>query len=123
MRSKKLANFLGWFSLGLGTAEIVAPRTLGRVTGVGKHPWLTRIFGMREVASGIGILTQRRKAGWLWARVAGDALDVAAMGMATAGRDSKPMRIAAASVAVAPIIAMDIMCARDLSNMSGEKAA
>ena len=32
--AESLANALGWFSIGLGVAQLVAPRELGRLVGV-----------------------------------------------------------------------------------------
>src|SRR4051812_5790190 len=58
-----LADFLGWFSLGLGLTEVVAPRQLARLIGVNHRPFLFRFLGLREIASGIGILTRRRPVG------------------------------------------------------------
>ena len=41
---------------------------------------LTRAYGLREIGTGIGILTSKDPSPWLWGRVAGDALDVATVG-------------------------------------------
>ncbi|HZH16933.1 MAG TPA: hypothetical protein VE057_21430 [Archangium sp.] len=35
-----------------------------------------RVLGLREVASGLGLLLQRNRREWVWTRVAGDALDL-----------------------------------------------
>src|SRR3954471_18313965 len=68
-----LARFLGWFSIGLGMAELLAPREMARLGGV-RQEGLLQAYGLREIATGIGILSSPQPAGWLWARVAGDAL-------------------------------------------------
>nr|HET7859457.1 hypothetical protein [Caldimonas sp.] len=82
------ARALGWFSIGLGLAELAMPRRLARVAGMPNVPTLTRVYGLREIGTGIGILTSKDPAPWLWGRVAGDALDVATVGagLVTAGR-------------------------------------
>src|SRR5437868_3741812 len=79
---EQLARGLGWFSIGLGLAEVLTPRGIAKVAGLkGEHTGLIRLFGLREIASGIGIFAQgRRPAAALWARVAGDALDIACLG-------------------------------------------
>ena len=41
--------------------------------------------GLRELACGVGLLSERRPAGWAWARVAGDMMDIALLGSAMAG--------------------------------------
>src|SRR5215210_2956828 len=77
---QRLANGLGWFSIGLGLAELLAPTAFAKLIGAeGKHTGLIRFMGVREITAGIGILTNRRPAGWLWARVAGDAMDIACL--------------------------------------------
>jgi len=82
------ARALAWFSIGLGLAELAMPRTLARAAGMPNLPTLTRAYGLREIGTGIGILTSKDPAPWLWGRVAGDALDVATVGagLVTAGR-------------------------------------
>jgi len=75
-----VARGLGWFSLGLGAAELVAPRTIARIVGSRNHTKLIRIFGLREIAAGAGLLAAARSAPWLWARFAGDLLDIASVG-------------------------------------------
>jgi len=82
------ARVLGWFSIGRGLAELAMPRTLARAAGMPNVPTLTRFYGLREIGTGIGILASRDPSPWLWARVAGDALDVATVGagLVTAGR-------------------------------------
>ena len=53
---------------------------MARVTGAPNLPTLTRACGLREIGTGIGILTSKDPSPWLWGRVAGDALDVATVG-------------------------------------------
>ena len=74
------ARALGWFSIGLGLAELAMPRRLARIAGAPNAPRLTRVFGLREIGTGIGILTSKDPSPWLWGRVAGDALDIATVG-------------------------------------------
>ena len=104
----QLANALGWFSVGLGVMQLLMPRTLCRLIGVNTHPILMRLFGARELASGIGILSQHEgKDRWLKARVAGDALDLAALGGAMVSSSNKG-RVAFATASVAGVTAADI---------------
>src|SRR5690242_12433520 len=52
-----LVKGLGWFSIALGAAELLAPRAVNRVSGLeANHVGLTRLFGLRELGGGIGIL-------------------------------------------------------------------
>lgn len=108
-----LTRFLGWFSVGLGVSEILAPGMINRISGTANRKSVVRLFGLRELANGIGILTQPQPAKWLWARVAGDAADAMAI-----VRGAEPGRTKAAlgSLAtVAGITALDIRCAKECS--------
>jgi uncharacterized membrane protein len=110
---------LGWFSIGLGVAEVVAPKQLARMVGVEDRRWLIRSLGVREILSGVGILAQRQPAGWMWSRVAGDALDLALLGAAlqATGTHSRN-RVAMATAAVAGVTFADLMVSQRLSRSS-----
>jgi len=110
-----LARGLGWFSIGLGLAELLAPQAMADLTGV-PHPRLLQGYGLREIACGIGILSSIRPAGWLWARVAGDALDLATLGAAMAEDDTQGReRALVAAAAVAGVAVLDLICAGQLT--------
>ncbi|HEX8557666.1 MAG TPA: SRPBCC family protein [Pyrinomonadaceae bacterium] len=112
----QLARGLGWFSLGLGLAELLAPRGVGRVAGVKGNEGLIRLLGLREIAHGLAIFAQgRRPAGAMWARVAGDALDLACLGAAFASPDSDKGRVAFATANVLTVTALDVLAAQQLS--------
>lgn len=117
--SEGLANFLGWFSIGLGLAEIAAPEAMSRFVGAdpgGRSRATMRALGLREISSGVGILTQKGdQAGWLWSRVAGDAMDLALLGRVMASDDAARGRTAAATAAVLGVAALDVLCAQQLS--------
>ena len=71
--AEKLATGLGWFSMALGLAELLAPEKMGELIGVDeKRRALLPVFGLREIASGIGILAMNRPAGAVWSRVGGE---------------------------------------------------
>jgi hypothetical protein len=111
--SKPLATFLGLFSIGLGLAELLRPRTVGKATGV-HNRMLLRGYGVREIVSGVGILTTDRPAFWLWSRVAGDVIDLATLAAAYADGDSRDRaRAVRAAVAVAPVAVLDVLCAAE----------
>src|SRR5262249_39723108 len=91
-----MAKGLGWFSIGLSLTQVLAPRGFARLIGVRDEPGnatLLRLVGLRELACGVGLLTRRRPAGWAWARVAGDMMDIALLGSALASRPSCPRRV------------------------------
>jgi hypothetical protein len=114
MDLKKISRGLGLFSVALGIAELVAPRQLTRALGVGEHDKLLRGFGVRELGPGMALLRSDKPAPWLWARVAGDALDLAALGAAFR-RSSRRVAVGAAIAAVAGIGVVDALSARRAS--------
>lgn len=115
MNTYRTSYALGWFSIGLGVTEILANQTLSGYLGMEDKAKLVRAFGFREVAAGIGILSQRNLAPWLWARVGGDALDIAALATGLTAKNPKRQRAGAALAIVGAITVLDILCAKDLS--------
>lgn len=104
-----LAKFLALFSIGLGLAQVMAPRRLSAVTGVQPSPLLMRSLGLREIASGVGILSRKQPSPWLWSRVAGDAMDLALLGLAAAGPRARRNRVAMAAAAVGGVLLLDVL--------------
>lgn len=112
--AKALAQGLGWFSIALGTAEMMAPRTFTRAFGMEDHEGLVRAYGMREIATGIGILAARNPAPWVWGRVGGDVLDLATLTTGLEGHNPRKGNVGIALAAVAGVTALDLMCAQAL---------
>lgn len=112
---RTLASGLGWFSIGLGLYEVLAPRQLGRWLGMEDKAALLQAYGVREIVKGAGILRSRRPTGWMWGRVAGDVLDLATL--APRLDDDNPRRgnVAIAIGAVAGVALLDLLCAKQLS--------
>jgi hypothetical protein len=52
---ESLARGLGIFSIVLGAAEVLAPRTLARTLGMTGSESLICAYGLREIATGVGI--------------------------------------------------------------------
>lgn len=121
--SRQLAQALGWFSIGLGLAELAAPGSVARLIGVpdtDRSRSTLRMLGLRELSSGIGMLSQPHPAGWAWSRVAGDVMDLSLLGTALTSDDAKKGRVAAATAAVAGVTALDLLCSDQLSRMGSE---
>lgn len=106
----RLAESLGWFSIGVGMAAIAAPRGVSRLIGLDNHRLLLRMVGLREIASGVGILTNRKPTTWLWSRVAGDLMDLALLRKAFENPRAGRVRLTAATAAVAGVTALDFRC-------------
>ena len=109
-----LAQALGWFSIALGAAELFAGRPLARSLGMEEDIGVVRAYGLREIATGIGILTARDPAPWVWGRVAGDALDLATLGMGLRGDNPQRGEVGIALAMVAGVTALDVVCAQAL---------
>ncbi|MBA3449625.1 MAG: SRPBCC family protein [Chloroflexia bacterium] len=108
----RLTRALGWLSIGLGLAEMVAPQRIAQIIGldhVDANASLLRAIGIREIASGVGILTQENPKSWLWARVGGDAMDLALLTKAMGSDNADRGRIAAATAAVVGVTAADAL--------------
>jgi uncharacterized membrane protein len=72
-------------------------------------------IGLREITSGIGILSRPRPAGWLWSRVGGDLMDLALLGKAMTSGDNDRNRVAAATAAVLGVTVLDFMTGQQLT--------
>lgn len=104
-----LVRGLGWFSIGLGVLELLAPRKMARQSGLaeGQAPQVAA-YGLREIGTGIGILAARDPGPWVMARVAGDAMD--ALTLARAARQPSGPGLPIALGLVLGIAAVDLAC-------------
>jgi hypothetical protein len=117
-----LANFLGWFSIALGTAQVAAPRLMCRLVGSsgnGSAPLVMRLFGVREIAQGTGILSRPRPTTWMWSRVAGDAVDLALLGVVAARNPKHRLRSAFAMANVLGVAVPDMFESVHLARKQG----
>ena len=110
-----LARGLGWFSIGLGLAELLAPRTLARSLGMEDQAGVVAAYGVREIATGVGILSQDDPTAWIWGRVGGDALDLATLAMGLSPDNPRRESVGAALATVAAVTVLDVICATALS--------
>ena len=112
--AKRLALGVGWFSIGLGLVEVVAPRKITRLFGVDEGAKLVRGLGLREIASGVAILTGSRIAPVLWGRVAGDAMDMASIAAALKDEEANRRMVALGIGAVAGVMLLDAFLGKRL---------
>ena len=118
--SNTIAQGLGFFSLALGAAELLASRQLAGAIGIEGQERLIQLYGLREIGTGLGILGSRNKAPWLWGRVAGDVMDLVTLAaVMRASRRKEAVALAAGSVAV--VTALDIACARAFNGHAEER--
>jgi uncharacterized membrane protein len=115
--AKRLARGLGWFSVGLGLTEILAPRLIAKISGLSNNQTsLIRLYGFRELASGIAIFSQKKPTEAVWSRVAGDVLDLTTLAVASTSPDAKRGRIAFATANVLAVTTLDVICAKQLTD-------
>lgn len=115
----RLAKSLAWFGIGLGTLELVGAKRISSflgVEGAGTEA-IIRAFGAREIAAGIVTLSTEKKLG-LWARVAGDGLDIAALMNALQASRGQRGNVKLALVTVLAATALDLYAAGRVSARS-----
>jgi hypothetical protein len=113
-----LAKGLGWFSVGLGLAQLAMPDRVARLCGIeadGETITLMRSLGLRELTSGVGILTQPKPDKWLWSRVLGDVMDLALLGAAMSRDDAERGKTIGATLAVLGVTGLDILAAKEMA--------
>lgn len=123
--SHRLALGLGWFSVGLGLAELTAPRSVARLIGVPENDRTTATLqacGAREIANGLAILAQPDRPTWLWTRVGGDAVDVSSLAAELNANTSDRGRVTAALTTLLGVTALDVICARWLDEFNGRSS-
>jgi uncharacterized membrane protein len=115
---------LGLFGIGLGVAELVAPAEVARWVGArdtAQSRAIVRAFGVREIASGVGLLARPHAASRVWARVVGDVLDLALLGAVFASRSTRRNRTLASLLAIAGVTAVDAVVAKRLTHTRAPK--
>jgi uncharacterized membrane protein len=114
--AQHLPAALGWFSVGLGTAQVLAPGAVSRIAGVEPTPAtrrLMRFVGVRELGAAAGIFGAQA-APFLWARVAGDAMDIALTANALRS-DRHARRTTVTLAALLGIAVLDLVAATQCS--------
>ena len=107
----RIAKGLGWFSIGLGLAEILAPHQITRALGMQGSENLVRAYGFREIASGLVTLSPDKHVG-LCSRLAGDGLDIATLLRGMRGDNPKRGNVAVALAMVLGVTLLDFLGAQ-----------
>ncbi|USI71694.1 hypothetical protein [Sphingomonas morindae] len=119
MKYVSLSKGLGLFSLALGATELIAARRIATALEAPERSGLVKAFGLREIVAGIGLLGAPAHAPRVWNRVAGDGLDLAALGGAL--RRAPRNRFAWGALAfVLGATALDLVTARGLDRTTGK---
>ena len=112
---RTVAKGLAWFGIALGAAELVAPRKVALASGLQGREGVIRLFGAREVASGVAVLAASTPETWLWTRVAGDGLDSALLASRMTARNPYCMRTVVAALTVLPVVCLDLSYSRRIA--------
>lgn len=110
--TRNLVKGLRGASLGLGVTEIVAPRKVAAMSGVPdnrRSRSTIRALGVRELGHAAALFFGPSQL--VWTRVAGDAIDLAALGAGMSSRNASRVRGAAAAVGLVGITAVDVLAA------------
>lgn len=119
--SDRVARNLGWFSIGLGLAELIAPGRIAKAVGLEGKENLLRGYGVREIGAGVWALSDT-PAPAIWSRVAGDLLDLGTLAVgAREGDDEQRRNAGIAIAAVAGITLIDLLTAASLTREQSEK--
>ena len=120
MDYRKIGAGLGFFSIGLGLLEVAAPGRLAKWLGTeGKSARrLITLFGARELLAGGMLLRGPAVSTNVWNRVVGDAMDLAALGLAF-GRSNRKGPVAGALAFVGGATVLDALTARGLDQQTG----
>ncbi|BDP43797.1 hypothetical protein DAETH_37660 (plasmid) [Deinococcus aetherius] len=76
--TSRFARALGYYSVALGTTQLLASGPLAEALGVPDRTSRIRLFGARELAHAALVFTQPTVG--MWSRVLGDVMDFAALG-------------------------------------------
>ena len=115
----RVAKNLGYLSIALGLAELVAPRAICNAIGISGLETVVRAYGAREIATGVAILASHNPEPWIWARVAGDMADIATVATGLQKDGGKKDNNVLALSALAAVTALDLVCANALGTEKG----
>jgi len=118
---QQLARGMGLLSIGIGVALLTAPERVATLVGMeddGLNRFLLRLVGLREIATGAGLVASHSPNGWMRARVGGDVMDLSLLTAAMTTSDAQRARVATASAAVAGLMALDMVVNEKLKQES-----
>ncbi|ODP39454.1 hypothetical protein [Sphingomonas turrisvirgatae] len=121
MNYKGLSFGLGIFSIALGAVEIIANRRIAQAMDQDDDAARTTLkaFGVREIAAGANLIAAPAHSTNMWNRVAGDGIDMAALGIAVTRAPRNPA-VWGAIAFVAAAATVDILTARGLDRETGK---
>ncbi|RKN48603.1 SRPBCC family protein [Micromonospora endolithica] len=114
-RAGGLPRALGWLSLAVGVGLLAVPDRIARLTGLDDAPaarGLVAVAGVRHLAHAGTLIPGRRATGGAWARLAGDAVDLALLARALPDRrGQRRRRVAVTTAVLGGATAVDLLAA------------
>jgi hypothetical protein len=121
IRDITLARCLGLLSISLGVIDTVGRRKVAQKTGLPNES-LIALYGLREIACGIGLIVAHDPMPWVWARVGGDALDLGTLSAGVSARNPARQGALAGVFMVAALTVVDLALAARLHATAEEQA-
>ncbi len=115
MNEIQLSKGLGLFSLFLGTVQLVAGKQIKQALGLPMPTSFVQAFGARELLSGFVSLAHPDNKGPMGLRIAGDAADLAVLGVALLPSNRQRHLAALATAAVIGVTVLDFAAATALT--------
>lgn len=112
MDNRTLGLMLGGFTVGLGLAELFGGKAIARRLGLPHRSGVVRAYGVRELATAGALFAAPTAAGPVWARVAGDVLDLGTLGAAARARGANTGPLLMVAAVVAGALLLDVWAAR-----------
>ena len=115
-RARELAAIVGWVSLGMGLALMLAPRASAASLGWGDRKLLARAVGVADLIVGPALLLSRSRARWMVARASMNAALSAVYAWTLATGTPRPRRAFGGVVGMSVLTLVDYFLARRLRN-------
>lgn len=113
-----LSGTLGNNAIGLGVWGLFFPKSVNRFLGVQASPGVTQLlFGAREMATGVRLFSDPTCSRTLWARVAGDAFDIAVLSALNRPTNVRRGNVRLALGVVLAVTALDVLAAVRMTNV------
>ena len=119
MKFKSLGLGLGAFSIVLGLTELFAANRIARALEAEGSEGLIKGFAARELLAGANLLAAPAVSTNVWNRVAGDAMDLTALGVAAKAHPRNGAVWGAVAFVVAATV-LDVVTALGLDRESGK---
>ena len=95
--------------------ELMFGGPIARSLGLQNYEWVVRVYGAREIVTGILIFVSKDPTPWIWFRVIGDMLDLVTVGYGYSRHISPDVNFIITFILLAGAFLIDGYCALRLS--------